>query len=194
MTSMGMTSGIQQWDLSFAGPYSGPYISPTSNRALIFGLNDRSMVEIDLMDASETGVSLPEITPPVALGIDNKGGWLIFSIPSGNLYKVEGGARISLIAKFPELRNHLVSLAPDPTSPRLLFISQTEGLAYVIDGESGATLAIVPTYSQVDDVLFSQDGTRVLLASLEAQTVHIYSWPAFQKLKSVPLLPHQLAN
>ena len=153
----------------------------------MFGLRDRSMVEIDLTDSSVTRTDFSEIDQPIAAAIDNRGRWVVFSIRSGRLYRIDANASVSLVATLPELRNHLVEIEPDPTSPRLLFLSPSDGLAYVIDGESGATLAIIPTDGRVDEAMFSRDGTRVYFASRQDRVIYVYTWPELRRLDSVTL-------
>ena len=85
------------------------------------------------------------------------------------------------------IAEQLVALEPDPTSPRLLFLSPRDGLAYVVDGESGETSAIIPTEGRIDEVLFSRDGSRVFLASRQDRVVYVYTWPELQRLDSVTL-------
>ncbi|MDP6182288.1 MAG: hypothetical protein QF609_00575, partial [Gammaproteobacteria bacterium] len=180
-------SGIQTWAVFVGGQYSGPFLSPDSKKAVLFGLRIRSMVEIDLTDTSVTRAYLPEIDSPIAVGVDNLGRWLAFSIPTGDLYRIDPDMSASLVATLPELKGQFVTLEPDPTSPRLLFLSPDDSLAYVVDGESGTTSTIIPTEGEIDEALFSRDGSRVFLASRETRAVYVYTWPELRRLDSVSL-------
>ncbi len=180
-------SGIQRWAAVIEGRYVGPLLSSNSGKVVMFGRWESSIVEIDLTDASVTESDLPAIQSPIAVGRDYQGGWLAFSMTTGGLYRIGAGAAVEVVAVLPDLKNRRVALEPDPAGPSLLLLSPGEGLAYVIDGESGATLAIIPTESRIDEALFSSDGGRVFLASRQDRVIYVFTWPGLQRLDSVSL-------
>ena len=180
-------SGIQKWAAIIEGRYVGPFLSSDSGKAVMFGRRESSIVEIDLTDASVTESDLPAVQSPIVVGRDYQGGWVAFSITTGGLYRIDAGAAVEVVAVLPELKNRRVVLEPDPSGPSLLILSPREGLAYVIDGESGATLAIIPTESGIDEARFSSDGSRVFLASRQDRVLYVFTWPGLQRLDSVSL-------
>ena len=180
-------SGIQKWAAIIEGRYFGPFLSSDSGKVVMFGRWESSIVEIDLTDASVTESDLTAIQSPIAVGRDYLGEWLAFSITTGGLYRIGGGTAVEVVAVLPELKNRRVALEPDPAGPSLLLLSPREGLAYVIDGESGEMLAIIPTESRIDEALFSGDGSRVFLASRQDRVIYVFTWPGLQRLDAVSL-------
>ena len=168
-------SGIQKWAAIIEGRYFGPFLSSDSGKVVMFGRWESSIVEIDLTDASVTESDLTAIQSPIAVGRDYLGEWLAFSITTGGLYRIGGGTAVEVVAVLPELKNRRVALEPDPAGPSLLLLSPREGLAYVIDGESGEMLAIIPTESRIDEALFSGDGSRVFLASRQDRMIYVFN-------------------
>ena len=180
-------SGVQEWAAVIEGRYMGPFLSSDSGKAVMFGRSQSSIVEIDLMDASVTQSDLPAIQAPMFVARDHQGDWMAFSVPSGGLYRVKAGAVVEVVAVLPELKNRRVAIEPDPAGPSLFVLSPRESLAYLVDGESGETLAIIPTESRIDQALFSSDGRRVFLASRQDQVIYVFTWPGLQRLDSVSM-------
>ena len=180
-------SGIQKWAVIIEGRYIGPFLSSDSGKAVMFGRRESSIVQMDLTDASVTESDLPAIQFPIAVARDYQGGWVAFSITTGGLYRIKAGGVVEVVAVLPELKNRRVALEPDPAGQSLLLLSPREGLAYLIDGESGEMLAIIPTESRINQALFSSDGGRVFLASRQDRVVYVFTWPGLQRLDSVSL-------
>ena len=180
-------SGIQEWAAVVEGRYMGPFLSSDSGKAVVFGRSQSSIVEIDLTDASVTQSDLPAIQAPMFVARDYQGDWMAFSVPTGGLYRIKAGGAVEVVAVLPELMNRRVVIEPDPAGPSLFVLSPREGLAYVVDGESGETLAIIPTESRIDQALFSSDGGRVFLASRQDRLIYVFTWPRLQRLDSVSI-------
>ena len=117
------------------------------------------------------------------------GRWFAFSIPQGQLYRIDTDKSVTLLATMPELSNRVVNVVVGPSGARVLLVSPRDRIVYVVDTESGATTAIVPTPGRVRQVLFASDATRLLLASRWDRSVYVYSWPDLRPLNSIPLIP-----
>ena len=179
--------GSQHWVVRLNGQFHGPYVTADSSTATLFGRLNATIVEIETTTGTITSTKLEGIEAPYRVGADYVGRWFAFSIPRGQLYRIDSDNSVTLLATMPELSNQVVRVVVGPSGAQVLLISPRDRIVYVVDTESGATTAIVPTPGRIRQVVFAGDATRLLLASREDRSVYMYSWPDLRPLNSIPV-------